>query len=72
MQGIAEVFYSSNDLFAVRATEPVVLVAQILASMPQKQPAVFDVAWCEHELRWTITFVLRLPSRIDGPLVNDE
>jgi hypothetical protein len=59
MQGIAEIFYTSNDLLAVRATEPVVLIAQILASMPQKQPAVFDVAWREHDLRWTITFGLR-------------
>src|SRR5205085_10799972 len=45
-----EAFHSSDDLFPVQDTEPVVLVAQVLPRMPQEQAAVLDVTRREHEL----------------------
>jgi hypothetical protein len=50
-QSVAQVSHSSNDLFPVGTTEHIVLIPEVLASMPEKQPAVFDVAWREHDLQ---------------------
>jgi hypothetical protein len=47
---LAEILHARSDLVAVRATELIVLVAQILPGVPQEQPAVFHLARCKHEL----------------------
>jgi hypothetical protein len=40
----------SDDLFSVRTAEFIVLVTKVLPGVPQKQPAVFNVAGRKHGL----------------------
>jgi hypothetical protein len=48
-QRLAEALHTGEDLFAVRRTEPVILVAQVFPGMPQEQSAVFNLTRCEHD-----------------------
>jgi hypothetical protein len=49
-QGFAKRLHFGDDLFPVGVTELVVLVTKVLPRVPQKQPAVFDVARRKHGL----------------------
>jgi hypothetical protein len=48
-QGFAKRLHFRDDLFPVDVTKFVVFIAKILPGVPQKQPAVFDVARCKHD-----------------------
>ena len=52
-QGFAKRLHFGDDLFPVGTTEFVVLITKVLPGVPQKQPAVFDVARRKHELKST-------------------
>ena len=45
-----ETLHASSDLIAIRATELIVLVAQIFPGVPQQQATMFYLARCKHEL----------------------
>jgi hypothetical protein len=47
-QSFAKRLHFSGDLFSVRAAEFIVLVTKVLSSVPQEQPAVFNVAGRKH------------------------
>ena len=49
-QAFAKRLHFSDDLFPVFATEFIVLVPKVLPGVPQKQPAVFNMAGSKHEL----------------------
>jgi hypothetical protein len=49
-QGFAKRLHFGDNLFAVDVTEFVVFITKILPGMPQKQPAVFNLARCKHGL----------------------
>ena len=54
-QRSAKHLHFTDDLFAVCAAELIVLVAQILPGMPQKQPAVLNMAGRKHARESRIT-----------------
>ena len=47
-QGFAKRLHFGDDLFPVGVTEFIVLITKVLPGVPQKQPAVFDVARRKH------------------------
>ena len=47
-QGFAKRLHFGNDLFPVGITEFIVFITKVLPGVPQKQPAMFDVARRKH------------------------